>query len=246
MKTLALFLLALSVSSLRADPPSPAPGQTSPAATSTDWTVNGKVYRNVVVGQIEADQVHITYDGGIGAFPLASLPAEIQKKLGYDPEKAATAAQIRALQAQITDLTEQNAELRAALSRYQGALSAAQTKAAITPKASIAAYHCFLYRTVVSLLYAGRVTSGPYAKMSEAEATSHAQEEWDALPDDQKRAYERMAEETGDPIVEREHQQANEPVVLQGQGGPPAAEPLAPATTTETDMQTGDTKVIVH
>ena len=28
-----------------------------------DWTVAGKTYHNVMVGQVEADCVHITYDG---------------------------------------------------------------------------------------------------------------------------------------------------------------------------------------
>jgi hypothetical protein len=53
-----------------------------------DWIVRGKDYRNVIVGQIEADRVHIAYDGGIGSISLADLSPELQKKFKYDPAKA--------------------------------------------------------------------------------------------------------------------------------------------------------------
>ena len=59
-----------------------------------DWTVDGKDYHNVKVGQIEADRVHITYDGGLGTVPLADLPPELQKRFAYDPA-AAKAAQTK-------------------------------------------------------------------------------------------------------------------------------------------------------
>jgi hypothetical protein len=32
-------------------------------ALAEDWTIDGKDYHNVTVGKVEADQVHITYDG---------------------------------------------------------------------------------------------------------------------------------------------------------------------------------------
>jgi prefoldin subunit 5 len=209
--------------------------------------VQGKTYHDVVVGAVEADRVHITYDGGIGALNLADLPPDIQKRLGYDPQKAAAAAQIRTLQAQIADLTEQNNQLRATLSRYQGALTEVQTAAEAKPKFSIAAFHCYVYQTVIgSGVYGGRVTSGPYAKMTVDQATAYARQNWDVLPNGQKAVYERMAEETGDPITHQEEKESHEPVVLQGQGGPPAADPNPPASSTAIDPQTGQTVIITQ
>jgi len=59
--------------------------------SAEDWTVAGKDYHNVVVGQIEADRVHITYDGGIGTVMLVDLTPELQKRFNYDPVAAAKA-----------------------------------------------------------------------------------------------------------------------------------------------------------
>jgi hypothetical protein len=56
-----------------------------------DWTVAGKDYHNVIVGQVEADKVHITYDDGIGTIKLADLPSDLQKRFNYDPVAAAKA-----------------------------------------------------------------------------------------------------------------------------------------------------------
>ncbi len=60
----------------------------STATASEDWTVNGKDYHNVTVGQVESDRVHITYDGGIGTIMLADLPPELKKRFNYDPVAA--------------------------------------------------------------------------------------------------------------------------------------------------------------
>jgi hypothetical protein len=57
-------------------------------AKAEDWTVNGKTYHNVTVGQVEADRVHITFDGGIGSLMLVDLTPELQKRFNYDPAKA--------------------------------------------------------------------------------------------------------------------------------------------------------------
>jgi hypothetical protein len=53
-----------------------------------DWTVEGKDFHNVKVGQVDPDKVHITYDGGIGTVLLSDLTPELQKRFGYDPAKA--------------------------------------------------------------------------------------------------------------------------------------------------------------
>ena len=56
-----------------------------------DWTVDGKDFHNVKVTQIEPDQVHIAYDGGIGSVLLADLPPDLKKRFGYDPVQAKAA-----------------------------------------------------------------------------------------------------------------------------------------------------------
>lgn len=62
-------------------------------ARAEDWTVDGKAYHNVIVGKIEADRVHITYDGGLGTVMLSDLTPGLQKRFGYDPAKANEAPQ---------------------------------------------------------------------------------------------------------------------------------------------------------
>lgn len=61
-------------------------------AFAEDWCVLGRDYHNVKVGTVDADKVHVTYDGGIGAIPLANLPPDLQKRFNYDPAKAKSAA----------------------------------------------------------------------------------------------------------------------------------------------------------
>ena len=53
-----------------------------------DWTVNGRDYHNVKVGQVDPDRVHITYDGGLGTVMLSDLTPELQKRFNYDPAQA--------------------------------------------------------------------------------------------------------------------------------------------------------------
>jgi len=73
---LALILAGLSCTATRAE----------------DWTVNGKDYHNVIVGQIDADRVHISYDGGIGTVALSDLPPDLQKRFNYNPAGAKAGA----------------------------------------------------------------------------------------------------------------------------------------------------------
>ncbi len=77
VKTLILFLVLASI--VRAD----------------DWSVGGRDYHNVVVGKIEADRVHITYDGGIGTILIADMPPELKAKFAFDPAKAKAEADAR-------------------------------------------------------------------------------------------------------------------------------------------------------
>lgn len=81
MKTLfALLLLSISLN-------------------AEDWTIGGKTYRDVSVGQVEADCVHITYSNGIGSIKIVDMPPELQKRFGFDPiaAKAASDAKAKAL-----------------------------------------------------------------------------------------------------------------------------------------------------
>jgi hypothetical protein len=72
-------------------PPDPLPAQ-----PNWTWTVSYRDYHNVVVTKVEADKVHITYDGGIGTVNTSELPPELQKLFNYDPELAAQASKQKA------------------------------------------------------------------------------------------------------------------------------------------------------
>jgi hypothetical protein len=77
------------------EPPTPTPPSN---AADADWTVDGKDYQNVKVIQVEADRVHITYDGGIGTVMIADLPPDLRKRLNYDPVNAMAASKERSKQ----------------------------------------------------------------------------------------------------------------------------------------------------
>ncbi|MGE9266475.1 MAG: hypothetical protein ACQKBY_00140 [Verrucomicrobiales bacterium] len=51
-------------------------------------TKNGETYRNVKLGKVTPLRVSFTHETGATSKPIADLPEEIQKLLGYDPEKA--------------------------------------------------------------------------------------------------------------------------------------------------------------
>lgn len=68
-----------------------------------DWTVAGKTYHDILVTQVEADKVHVTYEGGIGTIPLVSLPPDLRKKFSYDPEKAKQATDAEAARLVVID-----------------------------------------------------------------------------------------------------------------------------------------------
>lgn len=61
-----------------------------------DWTVNGKNYKSVVTGKVEADRVHITYEGGVGTIMLVDLPPDLKKRFNYDPVAAKAASDVEA------------------------------------------------------------------------------------------------------------------------------------------------------
>lgn len=52
-----------------------------------DWTtLDGKVYRNVTVSDIQDDAVTINYAGGTAKIPYYNLPLSVQKQFGQDPD----------------------------------------------------------------------------------------------------------------------------------------------------------------
>lgn len=55
--------------------------------TNPTLTVDGVTYSNVTFGTVTPPSVSIIHSTGIARVPLKSLPPEIQKQLGYDPEK---------------------------------------------------------------------------------------------------------------------------------------------------------------
>jgi hypothetical protein len=64
---------------------------------SEDWTINSKTYLNVKVTKVEPDQVHILFDGGIGAIKMVDMPSDLQKRFNYDPTAAKAAADAKEL-----------------------------------------------------------------------------------------------------------------------------------------------------
>ncbi len=64
-----------------------------PSLRAEDWTTSdGKVYKGVMVVKVEADAVTIIDDDGGALVPLVKLPANLQQRFNYDPEKAKAAA----------------------------------------------------------------------------------------------------------------------------------------------------------
>jgi hypothetical protein len=79
-----------------APPKSYVPPDPLPAQPNLTWTVLGKDYNHVIVTRAEADCVHITYDGGLGAINMTDLPPDLQKAFNYDPAAAAQTARDKA------------------------------------------------------------------------------------------------------------------------------------------------------
>ena len=200
-----LAFLLLSLPLLRADPSAMAPPKPGDDL-GTITTVDGKTYAGAKLATSEPDGITIIYSDGGAKILLQNLPADLQKRFGLDPQKAEIYALKAYYEQQIVDLTQQNAKLRYELSQYKGALTESQDK----PKqVSIAAFHCYLYSVVDGMRMGynhngGLLGEGPYAGMPPSEATVLAQQEWGKMSDEQKQAYEKMAEETGDPITRQD------------------------------------------
>jgi hypothetical protein len=62
---------------------------TSIALADDFKTVNGKEYKNPKVSRVEPDGIVIAFSGGIVKLPFTELPADVQKKYGYNSSAAA-------------------------------------------------------------------------------------------------------------------------------------------------------------
>jgi len=61
-----------------------------PVALADDFkTLAGKEYENVTVSRVEPDGIVLTGKSGISKVYFTELPKDVQKRFGYDPEKAA-------------------------------------------------------------------------------------------------------------------------------------------------------------
>lgn len=119
-----------------------APSGATSDAASTSITIDGTNYEEVRWGRLTPDTVTIYHKTGIATISLVGLPTELQKRFGYDPQKAA--AWQNAVQK--ATAARQAAERRAAEKRAAEQKAAEQKAAAAKAeaerqKALIAASH---------------------------------------------------------------------------------------------------------
>ena len=58
------------------------------AQTNSTLTVGGVIYTNAVFGAVTPYAVTIKHSTGVAEVPLSELPANLQERFGYDPQKA--------------------------------------------------------------------------------------------------------------------------------------------------------------
>ena len=94
------FLLCncAAVAAMGQDAGTPAPAAVSSNAVpesgastvaSNTVTIDGTTYYDVRWGRLTPSTVTLYHSTGIATMPLATLPPDLQKKFGYDPQKAA-------------------------------------------------------------------------------------------------------------------------------------------------------------
>ncbi len=86
-----------------------AANNSTAADTLAELRVGKEIYYNVRIVRVSPVSVVIAHRDGLGSVPLADLPADLQKKLGYDPARAAAetarlqaATESRRIQANVT------------------------------------------------------------------------------------------------------------------------------------------------
>jgi len=58
------------------------------AETDSTLTVDGVIYTNAVFGTVTPYAVTVKHSTGVASVPLERLPADLQQRFGYDPQKA--------------------------------------------------------------------------------------------------------------------------------------------------------------
>jgi hypothetical protein len=58
------------------------------AQTDSTLTVDGVIYTNAVFGTVTPYAVTVKHSTGVASVPLERLPADLQQRFGYDPQKA--------------------------------------------------------------------------------------------------------------------------------------------------------------
>ena len=97
--------------------------------TNLTLTVDGITYSNVTFGTVSPASVSIHHSTGLATIPLAKLPAELQQRFGYDPQRAAQYRQAEQVQRQ--KLAVQEAAVRQAKRTAQAAEDIAKLNAEI-------------------------------------------------------------------------------------------------------------------
>jgi len=115
-------------------------------------TLDGKEYKNATVARVEPDGLMIRFSGGLVKIPFIELPQEVGKQFHYDPEAAAAARasemaviqqtnqqvqqyenqrkeveQQKGLENQLSQLEQQEKDLRVQIGRASGAAGASPT-----------------------------------------------------------------------------------------------------------------------
>ena len=103
-------------------------------------TVGKDVYEDVHWGDVSPASVTIFHKSGIARIPLKSLPPEIQKQLGYDPEKKKTEAAKAKAEAEraATEQADKAVAAKAAADAERGKAGQARVEAAKVVAATIA------------------------------------------------------------------------------------------------------------
>ena len=83
------------------------PAPETPPGSNDLVTTDGRIFRNVQVWKNEPDGVTFRHDEGLTKLEFPLLPADWQKKYGYDPEAAATYQRVVADAVQEAERTQQ-------------------------------------------------------------------------------------------------------------------------------------------
>ncbi len=88
MKLLLAFVLfgACSAVALAQDPPADA---------GNALTIDGETYEEVKYVNASASKITLRHKRGIASLPIEKFPAEVQRRFGYNPQKAEEEAQVR-------------------------------------------------------------------------------------------------------------------------------------------------------